>query len=260
MKKSFLMSLVCAGLLCFSAQTAFSQDVSDDGASAPAQQEVVQTAAPQSSSSQFSQVLFGSGPVGFFLWMLLFGAGAAYIYLAIDCSILIRSDKIMPVALVSNVEAAMREGDVVKALQYCENDPTPLANILKAGFSHVEEGFEVIDEAIASAGDVEVEKIMQRLTWISVVGNLAPMMGLLGTVQGMIMAFAGLANGAPDVGELAICISQALWTTAGGLLVAIPAVATYYSFRNKANNIVLKMTIMTTELIKDLRNVEVVSE
>ncbi len=262
MKRSLLMSLVCAGLLCVSAQTAFSQDVSADE-SAPAQTNQVidnSQAAPASAGNQFAQVLFGSGPVGFILWMGLFGIFAAYIYLAIDCSILIRTDKIMPQQLIANVEAAMKEGDVVKALQFCENDPTPLAHILSAGFSHVEEGFEVIDEAIASAGDVEVEKIMQRLTWISVCGNLAPMMGLLGTVQGMIMAFAGLANGTPDAGELAICISQALWTTAGGLICAIPAVATYYSFRNKANNIVLKMTIMTSELIKDLRNVEVVPE
>jgi biopolymer transport protein ExbB len=76
----------------------------------------------------------------------------------------------------------------------------------------------------------------------------------------MIMAFANLAGGTPDVGALAVNISQALWTTAGGLICAIPSVATYYGFRNKANNIVLKMTIMTTELIKDLRNVEVVAE
>lgn len=264
MKKSFLMSLVCAGLLCFSAQTAFSQDVAADAGVAPAAGQVVNNTAatppPAGSQNQFMQVLFGSGPVGFFLWVVLIGALVAYIYLAIDCAILIQTDKIMPAALIANVEAAMREGDVVKALQYCENDPTPLAHILSAGFSHVEEGFEVIDEAIASAADVEVEKIMQRLTWISVVGNLAPMMGLLGTVQGMIMAFANLAGGTPDVGALAVNISQALWTTAGGLICAIPSVATYYGFRNKANNIVLKMTIMTTELIKDLRNVEVVAE
>lgn len=267
MKKSFVMSLVCAGLLCFSAQTSFAQDVVDaaDDAATQTSQVVQNTSAtaPQASGgagSQFYQVLFGSGAVGFILWMALFGALVAYIYLAIDCAILIQTDKIMPQALISNVEASMKEGDVVKALQFCENDPTPLAHILSAGFSHVEEGFEVIDEAIASAADVEVEKIMQRLTWISVVGNAAPMLGLLGTVQGMIMAFANLAGGTPDVGALAINISQALWTTAGGLICAIPCVLTYYGFRNKANNIVLKMTIMTTELIKDLRNVEVVSE
>lgn len=274
MKKSLIMSLICAGILCFTAQTSFAQEVAATEADSAQETQVGQVTENENfngnsddhnskkKDSVFFQVLFGSGWIGTFLWFVLFGAFGAYIFLAIDCAILIRSDKIMPLDLIANVEAAMREGDVVKALQFCENDPTPLAHVLSAGFSHVEEGFEVIDEAINSAADVEVEKIMQRVTWISVVGNLAPMLGLLGTVQGMIDAFAkmGAAAGAPDVSDLSTSIGQALWTTAGGLVCAIPSVATYYSFRNKANNIVLKMTIMTTELIKDLRNVEVVSE
>jgi biopolymer transport protein ExbB len=76
----------------------------------------------------------------------------------------------------------------------------------------------------------------------------------------MIMAFATLATGAPDVGALALAISQALWTTAGGLAIAIPAITFYYSIRNNANRLILRMEAMTMELIKDLRNVEVVSE
>jgi biopolymer transport protein ExbB len=166
----------------------------------------------------------------------------------------------MPQALVDNVTQAMSEGDVMKALQSCEKDPGPLANILTAGFGHVEEGFDVIQEAIATAADLEIEKIMQRLTWISVMSNIAPMLGLLGTVQGMIMAFNTIASGAPDVGLLALAISQALWTTAAGLCVAVPAVTMHYVLKNKANTLILKMEALTTELIKDLRNVEVVPE
>jgi len=98
------------------------------------------------------------------------------------------------------------------------------------------------------------------LTWLSVVGNIAPMLGLLGTVQGMIMAFANLGEGAPDVGILANNISQALFTTAGGLTIAVPCVAIYYAYRNNANKIILRMEAITMELIKDLRNVEVVED
>lgn len=266
MKKSLLMSLFCAGLLCISAQTAFSQEMTDlevdKAANAVVEPINNATENQPKKSNVFKQVILGEpfNPIGFLLWIAIFATGGILVFLAIDCAILIRTDKIMPQGLIVEIEEAMREGDVVKALQYCENDPTPLAHILSAGFSHVEEGFEVIDEAIASAAEVETEKIMQRLTWISVVGNLAPMMGLLGTVQGMIEAFKNLSSGTPDVSLLAGNISLALWTTAAGLIIAIPAVAVYYSFRNRANNIVLKMTIMTSELIKDLRNIEVVSE
>lgn len=217
--------------------------------------------APQQSSAgsgSFLHVIFGSGPLGIILWLALFGAGGAGVYFAVDCALTVRPERIMPQVLVANVTEAMTEGDVLKALQCCENEPGPLANILTAGFSHVEEGFDVIQESIGTAADLETEQIMQKLTWLSVVANLAPMLGLLGTVQGMIAAFSTLAGGAPDIGVLALNISQALYTTAGGLTIAVPCVAVYYVFRNSASKIILKMEALTMEMIKDLRNVEVV--
>ena len=277
MKKSFVSSLIVAGILLAASPVSFAQDAAAPAAApavaaapaadaavaaAPAAGEVVETqpAAATKSGSEFWVVLTGSGWLGFLLWVFLFGAMGFYVYLVVECSILVRASKIMPQTLINNVQAAMKDGDVVKALQFCENDPTPMAHILSAGFSHVEEGFEVIEKAIGTAADMEVERINQRLTWFSVDSNIAPMLGLLGTVQGMIMAFANLANGTPDVGLLATNIAQALWTTAAGLCTAIPAVTTYYFFRNNANKIVLQMEAITMELVKDLRNVEVVSE
>jgi len=219
-------------------------------------------AAPASSSggTGFIAVLLSSGWLGVVLWLFLFGAGGAGIYFIVDCAITIRAKRVMPQSLIDKVTQAMQEGDVLKALKECENEPSPLANILSSGFSHVEEGFDIIQEAISTAADLEVEKLMQKLTWISVCANIAPMLGLLGTVQGMIMAFAGIATGAPDVGMLALAISQALFTTAGGLVVAIPCVAIFYSLRNNANRLILRMEALTMEMIKDLRNVEVVAE
>jgi len=211
-------------------------------------------------SGGFVSVVKGSGVLGLILWIAIFGAAGACVYFAVDCAITVREKRIMPGELIRNVTQAMSEGDVMKALQNCEKEPGPLANVLTAGFTHVEEGYDVIQEAVATAADFEAEQIVQKLTWLSVVGNIAPMLGLLGTVQGMIMAFSNLAAGAPDVGVLAMNISQALFTTAAGLAIAVPCVAFYYSFRNAANKIILRMEAMTMELIKDLRNVEVVEE
>lgn len=239
------------------------QDVAPSDAAPVAAPIVADGAAPApaaSSSGGFWAVVRGGGVLGMILWFALFATGGAGVYLAVDCGIMVQSKRIMPQMLINNVTDAMAEGDVLKALECCENEPGPLANILTAGFSHVEEGFDVIQESIGTSADLEAERIMQRITWLSVVGNLAPMMGLLGTVQGMIGAFSSLANGAPDVGVLALQISQALYTTAGGLTIAVPCVAGFYYFRNTANTIVLKMEAMTMELIKDLRNVEVVDE
>lgn len=214
---------------------------------------------PMSTGSQFYQVVFGSGPLGVILWIFLFASGGFAVYFCVDAYILIQPKRIMPQGLVDTVTQAMTEGDVMKALQACEKEPGPLANILTAGFSHVEEGFDVIQESISMAADLETEKIMQTLTWISVMSNIAPMLGLLGTVQGMIMAFNQIAMGAPDVSMLALAIGQALWTTAAGLCVAVPAVTMHYVLKNKANTLILKMEALTMEMIKDLRNVEVVA-
>jgi biopolymer transport protein ExbB len=257
MKMKRIMGLVAMVLLfvfMVGASQVFAQDPVPvaDGAVAAA------PVAQKSSGMGLGTVIMSSGWLGVVLWLGLFGAMGVTIYLIVDCGITIREQRIIPKALVDNVTAAMAEGDVLKALQNCENEPGPLANVLTAGFSHVEEGFDVIQEAIATAADMETEKLVQKITWISVCANIAPMLGLLGTVQGMIFAFATIATGAPDTAELAKNIAQALYTTAAGLVTAIPAVCTYYVFRNVTNKLVLKMEALTMELIKDLRNVEVV--
>ena len=213
------------------------------------------------SSGGFFDIVFGSGIVGTILWFALFGDGAMAIYSAVDCFVLIKPQKLMPASLISNVQSAMAEGDVMKALKACENEPSAMSNILSTAFQHVEDGYDVIQEAVNGAADLETERLMQRLTWISVCSNLGPSLGLLGTVQGMILTFQALASGgAGDASMLANSIGQALWTTAGGLIVSIPSITVYYSLRNKANRLIMRMTALTMELLKGLRNVEVVDE
>ena len=213
------------------------------------------------SSGGFFDIVFGSGIVGTILWFTLFGDGAMAIYFAVDCFVLIKPQKLMPASLISNVQSAMAEGDVMKALKACENEPSAMSNILSTAFQHVEDGYDVIQEAVNGAADLETERLMQRLTWISVCSNLGPSLGLLGTVQGMILTFQALAQGgAGDASMLANSIGQALWTTAGGLIVSIPTITLFYSLRNKANRLIMRMTALTMELLKGLRNVEVVDE
>ncbi len=258
MKKMMMVFALAAVLFGagFTATTAYAQDAAD-GAIVNADGSAAEKDAPAQETS-FWQVVFGSGLVGVILWFALFGSGAFAIYFIVDGYILVRPKKMMPDTLINGVKAAMDEGDVMKAIELCDNDPSSMAKILKAGFAHVEEGFDVIDEAISAAGDIEIEQMMQRLNWISICGSLAPMLGLLGTVQGMILTFATIAITGVQIGPLSLTISQALYTTAGGLCVAIPAVTFFYALRNNANRLVLRMQVVTSDLIKNLRNVEVV--
>ena len=265
MQKSVMAAIMMLGLVAapVAATVAAAQDAAPaaqqggDNQLVDASGKAVDGEQKKSGTGGFMDVVFGSGVLGVILWAALFGDGAAAIYFAVDCWVLIKPNKIMPQTLIAKVQSAMAEGDVAKALNACKDEPSPMANILAAAFQHVEEGFDIIQEAVNAAADLETERIMQRLTWISVCSNLAPSLGLLGTVQGMIMCFATLASGVPDIGALAGNISQALWTTAGGLVVSIPSLTIFYSIRNNANRLILRMTALTMELIKDLRNVEV---
>ena len=268
MRKRVVAAMMLLGLVV--APVAASVSLADDPAPAAAEQGSTEASTKKEggesqdtkkkAASGFMGVVFGSGVLGVILWAALFLDGAMAIYFIVDCMVLIRPQKLMPQGLINNVQGAVAEGDVMKAIKACETEPSPMSNVLAAAFQHVEDGYDVIQEAVNAAADLEIERITQRLTWISVCSNLAPSLGLLGTVQGMIMCFATLSSGSPDVGELAGNISQALWTTAGGLVVSIPALTFFYSIRNNANRLILRMTALTMELIKPLRNVEVEPE
>ncbi len=211
----------------------------------------------------FVNVVLSSGFMGVILWLALGACSVAGFSLIVDSFVTVREKKIVPESLITKTREAIEQGDVMKALKHCEEEPGPMANILSAGFSNVQEGFEAVQEAIGVAADMESEKLIQRVTYLNVVANLAPMLGLLGTVQGMIFAFANLATtqaGAAQQQMLAVNIAQALYTTAGGLVAAVPAIGFYYYFRNTATRIILGMEALTTDMVKSLRNVEVVSE
>ncbi|MFT5123060.1 MAG: biopolymer transport protein ExbB [Kiritimatiellia bacterium] len=252
-KRLFALMIVLLGLSL--QQPALAQEVA-----APAGEVVVAEEAAQVKTG-FIQVVMGGGFLGIVLWLMLLLTSIAGMALIVDSFLTIKPSRIMPDELVANVKAAMEQGDVMKSLKHCEAEPGPLANILSAGFSNVEEGYEVIQEAVGIAADLESERLLQRVNYLNVVGNLAPMLGLMGTVQGMIVAFKTLADaGAAAASLLALAISQALYTTLFGLFIAVPALAFFYFFRNRATNIILHMEGLTMDEIKILRNVEVVED
>jgi biopolymer transport protein ExbB len=234
-----------------------------EGAAMELDKKVAEGAKQEQKGISFMDIVLSSGIFGVLDWVGLLICMLLGIYFTVDCFILIRSNRVMPPGLIKNVTDAMAQGDVFKALASCKNEPGPMSNILTAGFSHVEEGFDVIQEAIGIAADFESELLTQRIQYLTLVAALSPMLGLLGTVQGMIYAFFNLAimgSGAAQTGVLALNIGQALYTTAAGLCITIPVMSCYHILRNRSNKIILRMQALTMDLIKDLRNVEVVTE
>lgn len=213
--------------------------------------------------ASFWEILTRAGIFGFLIWLMLFACSIVSVWLTFDSFVTIRAKKISPTDLVDKVRSSMEQGDVMKAIKNCEDQPCALSEILMAGFSNVQEGFEVVQDAVGVRADLEGEKMLQRVTYLSVVSNTTPMLGLIGTVQGMIMAFATLGTqeaGAAQQAMLAINISHGLWATAVGLTVAVQSTIFFYFFKNKATRHILEMEALTLDLIKTLRNVEVVTE
>ena len=211
--------------------------------------------------TDFWTIISRAGPFGELIWLCLFVASIISVWLIVDSYVIIREKKIAPQHVVEAVRGAIEQGDVLKAIQCCEATPTPLSSIIAAGLVNVQEGFEVVQDAVSVAADIEGEKLLSRVTYLSVISNTTPMLGLIGTVQGMILAFhnmgtmeAGRAS-AKNVGRRTFptdCGPRpwGLAPGAGRDLLLL--------FKNRATKIILGMEALTLDVIKALRNVEVV--
>ena len=201
------------------------------------------------SGDGFFSVVARGGFLGISLWIALAALSVAGTHLIVDSFLKIKESRIIPGGFIDDIRAALDENDLNKATQLCGEEQGAISNILSTGFCSIENGAE---DAVSIAVDLESEKLMQRVTYLNVVGNLAPMLGLLGTVQGMIMAFATLGTeaGAAKNAMLATNISQALYTTAAGLIIAVPALGFFSFFRNRAAKIILNMEALIIELMK----------
>jgi biopolymer transport protein ExbB len=231
-------------------------------AAAPAADANSKAAQAAQASPGFMKIVFGGSIVDISIWMMLFACSAATLACIIDALISVKRDKLIPEDLVEGVRESLNEGDLNSAIATCEENPSPLSNILMVGFSNITEGFEVIQDSISASADYESEKLLQKVNYLNMLGQIAPMLGLLGTVTGMVSAFAGMgtASGAAKATMLALAIAGALWTTCAGLLISVPALLAYTFTRNNAIRIILESEATVIDLIKTLRNAEVDAE
>ncbi|MCJ8332122.1 MAG: MotA/TolQ/ExbB proton channel family protein [Lentisphaeria bacterium] len=222
--------------------------------------EAAETAA--TSSPGFTQIVFNGNIVNTLIWGMIFLTSIVTCAFIVDGIIQTRRDKILPFHIIQGVRDALEGGDLNSAINICEGNPSQLSSILMAGFSNIQEGYEVVQESVTAATDIESEKILQRISYLNLCGQIAPMLGLLGTVTGMVSAFGGLAkaSGASKDKILAESISIALWTTVCGLLVSVPALLSYTIFKNFATRLLLESEATVLDVIKTLRGAEVDEE
>lgn len=174
---------------------------------------------------------------GWFMHVLLLcsiGTIAVIVY----CFVQITPRKMTPKAQVEQINHAMAKRDVSNAYNLCQSSLNSYSNVissalLKVNFERDKANKSSMDEAAGEVLDQEELKQMVWVNYLNVFATLAPMIGLLGTVWGMIESFDQLASGNAEPQDLAGGIKKAMGTTAGGLLVGIPAMFFYFYFRNK---------------------------
>ncbi len=146
----------------------------------------------------------------------------------------------------------LRQNRIQEAVEICDDVDGPIARIMRAGILKHDRGKDDIREAIEDAGHLEIPRLERYLSALATCANIAPLIGLLGTVAGMIKAFAQIQHlhGQVNPSDLAEGISNALVTTAAGLTVAIPALIAYNYFVTRVESMVLEMEISSSELVE----------
>ena len=187
------------------------------------------------------------GPV---LWVLLI-ASAMAVAVFIERFLHCHRAQINSTEFLNGVRTVLKRNNVVEALSICDATPGPVARLVKVAILNRDQGRERVREALEEAGSEEVPRLEEKLNLLATIAQLAPLIGLLGTVLGFIKMFADMqAKGlSANVGDLSSGIWRALICTAAGLAVAIPAHAAYNYLVSRINIIVLDMERSATEIV-----------
>jgi biopolymer transport protein ExbB len=170
------------------------------------------------------------------------------------CVVRINRKKMIPPALQLKLEAAMSKQDVVEALKLCEENDSPLSQVIRETLLKAGAGVAVYTKADLEAAASETifheeTKLMLWVNMLNAFAAVAPMIGLLGTVSGMIQSFEKLSSGAAKASDFAGGIGEAMVATAAGLLVAIPAMFAYFLFKNFLQSLISRLSHSTSTLI-----------
>jgi len=162
-----------------------------------------------------------------------------------------RRETLLPQELVDGFEEKLNEKQFQEAYDLARADESVLGQVLSAGLAKLSKGYNKALEGMQEVGEEESMKLEHRLSYMALIGNLSPMIGLFGTVQGMISSFQVIALGGatPKPADLAAGISTALFTTLVGLAVAIPAIAAYNILRNRVTRLLLEVGVTSENLM-----------
>jgi biopolymer transport protein ExbB len=247
-----MVCLVCVNL-DFSGPV-FAQTPPPTNASA-APPTTVSAAKPKADDDTFLEIVFSGGVMGIAIMVLLILLSVVAVYLVVDQALALRKKELVPTALIEEVRLLLSQGKVKEADQKCREQPCPLSFVLVSGMAEIEYGWPAVEKAMEDSTAEQAARLYRKLEYLSVIGNIAPMLGLLGTVTGMILAFrqVALSQGTAGAGELAAGIYSALVTTVAGLIIAIPSLAAFAVFRNRIDEIISDVAYSAQHVFSSVR-------
>ena len=179
-----------------------------------------------------------------------------FVMLAVMNAMVIQREKMMPQGMIERFKQLVNEKKYQEAYELTKASDSALGKIISTGLARISSGFEAAQQMMSVTTEEEIMRFEQRLGYIATIASISPLVGLLGTVFGMVDAFQVIARSGqtPQASELAAGISLALVTTQVGLLIAIPALVVYEYLRNQLALLVLELTVQTDTLMAPFKS------
>ncbi len=202
-------------------------------------------------SYSMARVLFvRCGAIGWLLWFLSFVTVA----LIVQYLITIRRGNILPNIMREQIQGMFENRQYREVIDLTETEPSFLSYVINGALTEAAHGYPAMERAMEDAAEERTTKLLRSIEWLNLLGNIGPMLGLLGTVWGMIRAFFTMVQtGDTNPAKLADSIGIALVTTLLGLGVAIPSLTIFSIMRNKIDSLTSEAMVVCQELVSSFR-------
>lgn len=193
---------------------------------------------------------------GYVMWLIL-ACSVLGLSVVIDRFLVLRKAKINVPAFMVRLRGLIKKKDISRAVSVCMEEKSPIANIVRRGLKKYKYGHDRVKDAIENAGKQEISILEKGLSILATVAGIAPLLGFLGTVTGMITAFMTIEDlaGSANPSDLAGGIWEALITTAFGLIVGIFALAFYNFFLSKVKRLVGDMETVANDVVDTIQDI-----
>ena len=249
-----LAAILCVFIIGGPQSRSFAQDdpaeKKADGAGA--KEEKKPDASNVAKESFLAWMIRASGIFGFLIMLVSFVMVAVIMMITLQ----LRRDNYLPASFIEQFEQRLQAKDYQGAYEAAKGSDSFIGRVLSAGMARLSRGFDEAESGMQEVGEDETMAMEHKIGYLALIGSVAPMLGLLGTVQGMVLSFQVIATSttSPKPAELADGIATALFTTLEGLVVAIPAIVFYSLFKNRLARFLMECGFVASNLMKNFQN------